>query len=178
VPAVGQGRAAEAQQRAGGAAASRADERVLAEARARDEATRKQDEAAAAERKAGEERARQEAEAKALADAAAAAKKKADAAAQPKGAFDGEWEVAGVGGERCRAKSWTYRISIQNGQILVPDLPPGKVSSDGRFTYKYAAVGWRNVPPGNFSGKLTGDVGGGQYNYSNYCLGSMKLKRV
>jgi hypothetical protein len=157
--------------------ASSADEQALAEARAQAEAKRKQDELAAAESKAAEERARQEAEAKALVDAAAA-KKKADEAAQEKGAFDGEWEVVGVGGELCRAKTWKYRISIQNDQILVPDLPPGKVSSNGKFTYKYVARGWQNVPPGTFTGKLTGDSGGGQYNYSDYCLGSMKLKRL
>ena len=99
-------------------------------------------------------------------------------AAQQKGAFDGEWEVVGVGGERCKAKAWNYRISIQNDQIFVPGLPPGKVNSNGKFTYKYVAVGWRDVPPGNFTGKLTGDSGGGQYNYSDYCLGTMKLKRI
>jgi hypothetical protein len=166
-----------AHQRADAAVASRAEEQASTEARMQAEARRKQEDLAAAERKAAEETARREAEAKALADAAAA-KKKADEAAQQKGAFDGEWEVVGVGGERCRAKTWNYRISIQNDQIFVPDLPPGKVNSNGKFTYKYVARGWQNVPPGTFTGKLTGDSGGGQYNYSDYCLGSMKLKRI
>ena len=169
--------ATEAHQRADAAAAGSADEQASTEARAQAEARRKEDERLAAESKAAEDRARQEAEAKALADAAAA-KKKADAAAQQKGAFDGEWEVVGVGGERCRAKNWNYRISIQNDQIFVPGLAPGKVSSNGKFTYRYIAVGWRNAPPGNFTGKFTGDSGGGEYNYSDYCFGTMKLKRV
>jgi hypothetical protein len=169
--------ATEAHQRADAAAAGGADEQASTEARAQAEARRKQDERLAAESKAAEDRARQEAEAKALAEAAAA-KKKADELAQAKGAFDGEWEVVGVGGERCRAKTWTYRISIQNDQIFVPELPPGKVKSNGKFIYNYVARGWKNVPPGTFTGKLTGDSGGGQYNYSDYCLGTMKLKRV
>ena len=155
-----------ASQRADAAVASSEDEQALAEAK------RKQAEQAAAESKAAEERARQASE------DAATAKKKADEGAQAKGAFDGQWEVAGTGGARCRAKTWHYQISIRDNQILVPGLPPGKVNSTGQFTYKYAAVGWQNVPPGNFSGKLTGDAGGGQYNYSDYCLGSMKLKRL
>ena len=169
--------ATEAHQRADAAAAGSADEQASTEARVQAEARRKQDERSAAESKAAEERARREAEAKALADAAAA-KKRAEELAQAKGAFDGEWEVVGVGGERCRAKTWTYRISIQNDQIFVPDLPPGKVKSNGKFTYNYVARGWKNVPPGTFTGKLTGDSGGGQYNYSDYCLGTMKLKRI
>jgi hypothetical protein len=166
--------ATEAHQRAEAAAARAADEQASTEARAQAEAKRKQDKRMAAESEAAEERARQEA--KALADAAAA-KKKADEAAQ-KGAFDGEWEVVGVGGARCKAKAWNYRISIQNDQVFVPGLAPGKVGSNGKFTYKYVAVGWADVPPGNFTGKLTGDSGGGQYNYSDYCLGTMKLKRI
>jgi Protein kinase domain len=157
--------------------ASTANEQAATAARAQTEASRKQEELSAAESKAAEERARREEEAKSLADAVAA-KRKADEAAQQKGAFDGEWEVVGVGGERCRAKNWTYRISIQNDQIFVPDLPPGRVSANGKFSYKYVARGWQNVPPGTFTGKLAGDTGGGQYNYSNYCLGSMKLRRI
>jgi tRNA A-37 threonylcarbamoyl transferase component Bud32 len=169
--------ATRAHQRTDTAVIGGSDEQAMARARVQAEARRRQDELAAAESKAAEERARQEAEAKALADAAAA-KKKAEELARPRGAFDGEWEVAGLGGERCTAKTWKYRISIENDQILVPDLPAGKVSPAGKFSYKYVAVGWKNVPPGTFTGTLTGDSGAGQYNYSNYCLGSMKLKRL
>ena len=96
--------ATEADEPADAAAARSTVEQSSIEARAQAEARRKQDERLAAESEAAQERARQQAEAKALADAAAA-KNKADEAAQQKGAFDGEWEVVGVGGARCKAKT-------------------------------------------------------------------------
>jgi len=103
---------------------------------------------------------------------------KSDRAAKNANQFDGDWKVAGQGGDGCRFKNWKYRISIQNDRILVPQLPPGKVNPAGGFTYRYVAVGWRNSLPGTFAGTLTGGEGSGSYNYSNFCRGTMRLKRV
>jgi hypothetical protein len=124
-----------------------------------------------------EERARQEMVTRPEADAAAT-KIKSDTGAKNANQFDGDWEVTGQGGDRCRLKNWKYRISIQNDRILVPQLPAGKVNPAGDFRYSYVAVGWRNAPPGTFGGTLTGGEGSGSYNYSNFCRGTMRLKRV
>jgi serine/threonine protein kinase len=147
------------------------------ESQTQEEGRRKQEELSGREKRAAEERARQETVAKREADSVAT-KIKSDAAAQNANQFDGDWEVTGLGGDGCRFKNWKYRISIQNDRILVPQLPPGKVNTAGGFTYRYVAVGWRNAPPGTFAGKLAGGEGSGSYNYSNFCRGTMRLKRV
>ena len=152
----------------------KADEQIEEQAQA--EAKRREEETLAAEKSAAEERARREAEAKRQQEFAG--KKEADRTQMPKGAFDGEWEVVGVGGYRCRFKNWKYQISIENGRILVPKMPPGTVKPSGEFQYKYVAIGLPGAPPGVFSGKFVGDSGSGRYNYSDFCLGSMTLNRL
>ncbi len=153
---------------------ARAQEEALAHAHA--EAKRREEESLAAEKRAAEERARQEAEAKR--QAAAAAKKETERAEVPKGAFDGAWEIVGLGGQRCRFKNWKAQISIENNRIVVPSLPPGRVNEAGEFRFNYIAVGLPDAPPGVFSGKLAGNSGSGRYNYSNFCLGSLRLNRI
>jgi len=95
-----------------------------------------------ADKQAAEERTRQTA-ARLVADAVATTIK-SDRAAKNANQFDGDWKVAGQGGDGCRFKNWKYRISIQNDRILVPQLPPGNVDPAGDFTYRYIAVGWRH----------------------------------
>lgn len=131
----------------------------------------------AKEKQASEDRARRETVARPVVDAGAL-KIESDSAARNANQFDGDWEVTGQGGDGCRFKNWKYRISIQNDRILVPQLPPGKVNPAGGFTYRYVAVGWRNTLPGTFAGILRGGEGSGSYNYSNFCRGTMILKRV
>ena len=155
-------------------APARAQEEALAQADA--EAKRREEERLAAEKRAAEERARQEAEAKRQADAAA--KNETESGQVPRGAFDGAWEIVGLGGERCRFKTWKSQIAIKNNRIAVPSLPPGKVNEAGEFQFNYIAVGLPDAPPGVFSGKLAGNSGSGRYNYSNFCLGTMKLNRL
>jgi serine/threonine protein kinase len=146
------------------------------EPQTQEEGWRKQ-ELSANEKQAAVERKRQETAARRVADAVAPTIK-SDTAAKNANQFDGDWEVDGQGGDGCRFKNWKYRISIQNDRILVPQLPPGNVNPAGGFTYRYIAVGWRNAPPGTFAGTLTAGEGSGSYNYSNFCRGTMRLKRV
>jgi hypothetical protein len=138
-----------------------------------DAGPKRDEEETAAEKKAAEERARQETGAKRPAEEAAR-----EAERIAKAPFDGEWQVVGRGGDLCRFKDWKYNITIENHEIRVPKLPPGKVTQSGEFQYNYVAVGLPNAAPGVFTGTLAGASGKGRYNYSNVCHGSMTLNRL
>jgi serine/threonine protein kinase len=147
-----------------------------AEPRAHEQGWRKLEEPSAKENRAAGEQARRAIIAR-RADPIVT-KIRSDAAATNANHFDGDWEVTGQGGDGCKFKNWTYRISIQDDRILVPQLSPGKVNAAGDFSFRYIAVGWRNAAPGTFVGILTGGEGNGSYNYANYCRGTIRLKRV
>ena len=149
--------ATEAHQRADAAAAGSADEQASTEARAQAEARRKQESGwrprARLPKTAHARRRRRRRWPMLLRPRRRQTRrrsKKAHSTANGKSSG-----LAARGAER---RLGTYRISIQNDQIFVPGLAPGKVNSNGKFRYKYVAVGWRNVPPGNFTGKFTGEL--------------------